>query len=219
MNKSPIAALLTAPLRKSLGLPEQGFVFCCFNSPCKLSAETLAAWASILSAVPGSVLWLLDDEDEPPAKLRERARGLGLDPQRLVFAAPTSREAYLANFAAADLFLDTLPHNTGTTAGDAFWMGLPVLTLTQMGHPLPARMAASLLEAAALPELIARDADEYVALAIGLAAVPARLNALRRRLVSSSSTQRLFDAPTFSRSLEAAFQRAQALALSTRIDH
>jgi predicted O-linked N-acetylglucosamine transferase (SPINDLY family) len=201
--------------RKSLGLPERagnrGVVFCCFNNPCKISPETFAAWVSILAAVPDSVLWLLDEDSEAPKNLRAQAVAQGLDPERLVFAKRTGREAYLANLAAADLFLDTLPYNAGTTASDALWMGLPVLT--QLGHSLAGRMAASLLEAAGLPELIAHDADEYVALAIGLAAAPARLNALHQRLASSGFTSRLFDTPAFTRSLEAGYAQAHALAV------
>jgi len=200
------------PGRASLGLPESGFVFCCFNNPCKISPELFARWARILAEVPDSVLWLLGEDGHAPAELRRHGQALGLDPARLVFASRADRSTYLARLAAADLFLDTLPYNAGTTASDALWIGLPVLT--QRGRSFAGRVATSLLMAVGLPELIASDADEYVARAIELARQPARLSKLRQQLVSARAECRLFDAPRFTRSLEAAYahmhQRAAA---------
>ncbi len=184
-------------------LAPPGFVFCCFNNPCKITPTLFTAWMQILEATPGSVLWLLAEDEQAPINLRHHAQALGVDPQRLVFAQRSGREAYLSNLAAADLFLDTLPYNAGTTASDALWVGLPVLT--QPGKSFAGRVAASLLKAIDLPELIAQDLNEYVALAIQLAQEPERIAALKAKLIAKRSSSRLFDAPRFTRSLEAAF--------------
>ena len=189
-----------------------GFVFCCFNNPCKITPALFAAWMQILAATPGSVLWLLAEDEQAPINLRRHAEELGVDPQRLVFAPRSSREAYLSKLAAADLFLDTLPYNAGTTASDALWVGLPVLT--QAGKSFAGRVAASLLTAIELPELIAQDQNEYVALAIELASRPERIAALKNKLIAKRSSSRLFDAPAFTRSLESAFMQMHALRIA-----
>lgn len=191
--------------RAALGLPEQAVVFCCFNNPCKIVPAQFATWAEILHAVPGSVLWVLDEDEQARVNLHAHAQAAGLAPERLVFARRTGREAYLASLAAADLFLDTLPYNAGTTASDALWMALPVLT--QPGHSFPARVAASLLRAVGLPELIAPDREAYVQTAVRLARQPTELAALKVRLRQADGSA-LFDTPRFTRHLEAAYREA-----------
>ena len=195
--------------RAAAGLPAQGFVYGCFNNPCKIAPAQFGAWVDILAAVPGSVLWLIEEDDEAAANLRRHALAAGLDPQRLVFARRMPREAYLAHLAAADLFLDTLPYNAGTTASDALWMGVPVLT--QPGRSFAARVAASLLHAVGLPELVAAGRVAYVATAIRLAREPGALAAVQQRLACRDASP-LFDTPRFTRHLEAAYVEALRLA-------
>lgn len=195
--------------RAALGLPEDGFVFCSFNNPTKLTPGMFDAWVDILQRVPGSVLWVLGEEEIAKDNLRDNARARGMEPSRLVFASRGSRETYLANLAAADLFLDTQPYNAGTTASDALWMGLPVLT--QQGRSFAARVAASVLQSAGLPELITQTTGDYVATAVRLAQQPDVLADLRRRMRASRGTCRLFDAPAFTRHLETALARAYGL--------
>lgn len=186
--------------RAALGLPESGFVFCCFNNPTKITPQMLRLWIGILDQVPGSVLWLLSETPEPEGNLKRYASALGFDTDRLVFADRCSREDYLGRLAAADLFLDTLPYNAGTTASDALWVGLPVLT--QRGQSFAGRMASSLLSAAGFPQLIALDEARYVEIAVELALDAERFGALRSRLRAQGQSSRLFDAPAFTRSLE-----------------
>lgn len=195
--------------REQLGLPAQGFVYCCFNNPCKITPTQFDAWAAILQQVPGSVLWVLDEDEAAATHLRGQAQTRGLDPQRLVFARRSSREDYLARLAQADLFLDTLPYNAGTTASDALWMGLPVLT--QAGRSFAGRMAASLLQAAGLPELVVQRREDYIARAIDLARRPEVLAELRHKLAGQRATCTLFDTPRFTRSLEQAYLEADRL--------
>lgn len=193
------------PGRAALGLPADGFVFCCFNNPCKIIPAQFATWAAILQAVPGSVLWLLDEDPQAAAQLHRHAAQRGLAPGRLVLAPRMPREAYLAALAEADLFLDTLPYNAGTTASDALWMGLPVLTLP--GRGLQSRVAASLLRAVGLPELIASDAADYVRRAVQFASDAGLRTAVKHQL-AASDTSALFDTPRITRHLEAAYQHA-----------
>ncbi|MDR7334987.1 tetratricopeptide repeat protein [Roseateles asaccharophilus] len=198
--------------RDALGLPADAFVFACFNNPCKLNPAMFAMWAEILRAVPRGVLWVLEEDEQARVNLCAHAQALGLDPQRLHFAKRTGREAYLAGLAAADLFLDTLPYNAGTTASDALWMGLPVLTL--QGRSFPARMAASLLNAVGLPELVTKSAADYVATAKRLAQQPDELRAIRQRLLAARDGSALFDTPRFTRHLESAYLEAHQLRLA-----
>ena len=189
--------------REAVGLPASGFVYCCFNNPCKITPETFAAWMRILAQVPDAVLWVLDEGEHAAENLRAQARQAGIGAERLVFAPRASREDYLAKLALADLFLDTLPYNAGTTASDALWMGLPVLTL--QGRSFAGRMASSLLKAAGLPDLVTKDAEGYVTLAVQLAQDGAMRAALRARLHDARLGSRLFDTPRFTRSLEQAY--------------
>ena len=192
--------------RTALGLPESGFVFCSFNNSSKLTPGTFDAWVEILRRVPDAVLWVLGEEEVAKDQLRSNALARGLNPQRLVFASRGSRETYLANLATADLFLDTLPYNAGTTASDALWMALPVLT--QKGRSFAGRVAASVLHSAGLPELVTLTREDYIEQAVRLAMQPKLLAALRSRLQATISDCALFNAPAFTRHLEAALSRA-----------
>lgn len=190
--------------RAACRLPAEGFVFCCFNNTYKITAETFACWMRILGAVPGSCLWLLAGSEAVRVNLRREAAAAGVAPERLVFAGRVAADEYLARMRLADLFLDTLPFNAGTTANDALFAGLPVLTCP--ANAFSARMAASLLHALDLPELIARSSGEYEAKAIALARRPAELDALRARLLRNRAAGPVFDMPRYARHLEAAYR-------------
>jgi predicted O-linked N-acetylglucosamine transferase (SPINDLY family) len=193
------------PARTELELPPSGFVFCCFNAHYKINPETLTSWARILAAVPGSVLFLLGDNAAAEKNLRRGAADRGIDCQRLVFGRRLPFDKYLARYRAADLFLDTLPYNAGATASDALWAGLPVLTCC--GETFASRVAASLLTAAGLPELIVSDRSTYEEVAISIAADARRLAAIRNRLAAARRTAALFNTPAFTRSLESLYRR------------
>jgi predicted O-linked N-acetylglucosamine transferase (SPINDLY family) len=186
--------------REELGLPKSGFVFCCFNNNYKITPTTFDAWMRILGRVPGSVLWLLRDDPVAVRNLREEARIRGVDPERLVFAPRLSVPEHLARHRSADLFVDSLPYNAHTTASDALWAGLPLLTL--IGTTFPGRVAASLLRAMDLPELIATTQEQYETLAVELATEPQRLARIRGKLDRNRSIAPLFDTPRFARNLE-----------------
>ena len=147
------------------------------------------------------MLWLLADNESARGNLHRHATEQGVSPERLIFAPRVPPEEYLARFQLADLFLDTLPFNGGTTASDALWAGLPVLTCS--GRSFASRMAGSLLQAIGLPELITTSLRDYEGLAADLAAQPARLDELRRRLAENRTTSPLFDTPRFVRALDA----------------
>lgn len=193
------------PMRGEAGLPEQGFVFCCFNNNWKITAPVFAAWMRLLAAVPGSVLWLLEDNLWAAEQLRREAAARGVAPERLVFCNRASVEDHLARHQLADLFLDTFPCNAHTTASDALWTGLPLVTCA--GRTFAARVAGSLLRAAGLPELIAASLEEYERLALDLARTPQRLAAIRAGLIRNRPLLSLFDTPTYCRQLEAAYRR------------
>ena len=189
--------------RAELGLPPKGFVFCCFNASYKITPETFSSWMRILAAAPESVLLLLAGDRSAEQNLRRHAAERGIEPSRLIFAAKLPFGEYLARYRAADLFLDTSPYNAGTTASDALWAGLPVLTCP--GRAFASRVAASVLTSAGLPELIAADREDYERLAIALAADPSPLERIRRKLAAARSTAPLFDTPACARNLEALF--------------
>lgn len=201
-STKPIAGAV--PSRAELGLPEEGFVFCCFNNNYKITPDVFALWMRLLARVPGSVLWLLAAPPEAMEALRREAVRLGIAAERLVFAERVPLAEHLARHARADLFLDTFHYNAHTTASDALWAGLPVLT--RLGHSFSGRVAASLLTAADLPELIAADAAEYESLAVALAGDPARLAGLRQRLAAQRGRCALFDCGRYTGKLEAAFE-------------
>jgi predicted O-linked N-acetylglucosamine transferase (SPINDLY family) len=193
----------TVYTRDALGLPQEGFVFCCFNNNYKITPPTFDGWMRILHAVPGSVLWLLEGNATAAVNLRKEAQARGIDPQRLVFAKRMDLPEHLARHRAADLFIDTLPCNAHTTASDALWAGLPVLTC--MGESFASRVAGSLLNAIGMPELVTTTQADYEALAIDLALNPAKLAALKAKLEKNRLTTPLFDTPRFTKHLEAAY--------------
>jgi protein O-GlcNAc transferase len=189
--------------REEVGLPATGFVFCCFNNNYKILPQVFDGWMRILQAVPGSVLWLFEDNPAVVGNLRREAMARGVASERLVFAQRLPLDQHLARHRLADLFLDTLPVNAHTTASDALWAGLPVLT--RLGESFAARVAASLLHAVGLPELVTQSTAEYEALAITLAQDPARLQALRDKLIAQKPQSPLFNARQFARDIEAAY--------------
>jgi len=200
---SATQASTTLRTRAQEGLPAQGFVFCCFNGSYKIGPATFDQWMRILARVPGSVLWLLEDNPTAAANLNRQAALRGIAPERLVFAGRVPLADHLARQRLADLFLDTLPFNAGATASPALWAGLPVLTC--MGETFAGRMAASLLRAIGLPEMIAATPADYESLAVELALNPARLLAIRDKLARNRTTTPLFDTARFTRNLEAAY--------------
>jgi protein O-GlcNAc transferase len=189
--------------RSAAGLPESGFVFCSFNSNYKIAPAIFDIWMRLLGKVPGSVLWLLQDNASAEANLRAEAQARGIFEQRLIFGARMRLDAHLARHRLADLFLDTLPYNAHTTASDALWAGLPVLTCP--GTAFAGRVAASLLRSVGLPELATRSLADYEAAALRLAEHPSDLRAVRERLEQNRKTFPLFDADRHRRHLEAAY--------------
>jgi predicted O-linked N-acetylglucosamine transferase (SPINDLY family) len=190
--------------RAEFGLPEGGLVFCCFNNCYKITPEVFASWMNILRRVETGVLWLLQDIDVAAENLRNSARQSGVDPGRIVFAGRASPAAHLARHRLADLFLDTLPYNAHTTASDALWAGVPVLT--RIGGTFAGRVGASLLNAIGLPELVTHSAEEYEALAVELARHPEKLRAIRAKLAEDRLTAPLFDTQLYTRHIETAYE-------------
>lgn len=189
--------------RAQHGLPEHGFVFCCFNNNYKIAPATFDLWMRILTQVEGSVLWLLQDNPAAAANLRKEAAQRGIDPQRLIFAGRVPLPDHLARQRLADLFLDTLPFNAGATASPALWAGLPIVT--RMGESFSGRMAASLLHAIHLPELVTTTDAAYQALAVALALHPPQLREVREKLQRNRLTTPLFSTAAFTRHLESAY--------------
>ncbi len=189
--------------RQELGLPEDSFVFCCFNNNFKILPKTFASWMKILNAVEGSVLWLFQDNPWVADNLRSEAKKHGITVDRLVFANRLPLPEHLARHRQADLFLDTFPYNAHTTASDALWSGLPVLTL--MGQSFASRVAASLLTAIGLPELITNSQEQYENLAIELARNSQNLEDIKLKLANNRLISPLFDTPLFTKNLETAF--------------
>lgn len=194
----------TVPSKTQVGLPETGFVYCCFNNPYKVLPDTFAVWMRILHAVPDSVLWLLKDEPETEANLKQQATLAGIDASRLVFADRASLPDHLARHALADLFLDTLPYNAHTTTSDALWAGLPVLTC--MGQSFASRVAGSLLNACGLNSLITESMADYERIAIELATQPAKLQAIKSQILANRDSYPLFDTQRYAKNLESAFE-------------
>jgi predicted O-linked N-acetylglucosamine transferase (SPINDLY family) len=193
--------------REELGLPakDAGFVFCCFNNNYKITPTTFDGWMRILQHVPKSVLWLLGDNPQAIENLRKEAQQRGIDTNRLVFAPRMPLTEHLARHRAADLFIDTLPCNAHTTTSDALWAGLPVLTC--MGESFAARVAASLLNAIELPELITTTQVDYEKLAIELALNPDKLQRIREKLNNNRLTTPLFDSELFTHHIENAYEK------------
>lgn len=192
--------------RSEAGLPEDGFVFCCFNQNYKITPQVFDCWMQILHKIDGSVLWLLEDSVTAVANLKKEAISRGISPDRLVFAKRMQLPEHLARHQLADLFLDTLPYNAHTTASDALWAGLPVLTC--IGKTFPGRVAASLLKAIGLPELIALSQEQYMEMAINLANHPQTLKSIRNKLLANRLTTPLFDSTLFTKHIETGYQMA-----------
>lgn len=190
--------------RADHGLPDDATVFCSFNGTQKVTPFVFARWMTILRGVPGSVLWLLKSCDEVEDRLRARAAEAGIAPERLVFAPIIGAHDHLARYPLADLFLDTLPYGAHTTASDALWMGVPVLTVP--GRGFAARVCASLVHAAGLPECVCTSAEEYVARAISFGRDRTALAPLRERLIAGRDAALLFDTPRLVRELELLFR-------------
>jgi predicted O-linked N-acetylglucosamine transferase (SPINDLY family) len=194
-----------APTRAEAHLSQTGFVFCSFNGVYKITPELFSIWMRLLREIDGSVLWLIEESATAVNNLQREATQRGISPERLLFAPWIDNAAHLARYRLADLFLDTLPCNAHTTASDALWGGLPVLTC--LGSTFAGRVAASLLSAVGLPELITTSLDEYEALALRLAREPELLSSLRSRLAKNRLTCPLFDTKRHARHVEAAFTR------------
>ena len=189
--------------REDVGLPEAGFVFCCFNNTWKITPTVFDSWTRILNAVKGSVLLIYIDNKTAEKNLINEIKSRGIDSKRVIFADRYERPEYLARYRVADLFLDTHPYNAGTTASDALKMGLPLLTM--QGKSFNSREAASILTSINLPELITNTPEEYEALAIELATNPDKLNAIKDKLKSNLSTAPLFDTKRITKKIESAY--------------
>ena len=189
--------------RAKMGLPQEGFVFCCFNNNYKILPDIFDVWMRILKQVVGSVLWILETNATASTNLRNEAVARGVSAERLIFAKRMPSSEYLARHQCADLFIDTLPYNAHTTASDALWVGLPVLTC--LGETFAGRVAASLLNAIHLPELITTTLEDYERLAIELATNPEKLARIKRTLADNRLTTPLFDTKLFTKHIEAAY--------------
>jgi protein O-GlcNAc transferase len=204
-NDTRRAVAETVPSRADAGLPENGFIFCCFNAAWKITPAVFDVWMGLLRAVPDSVLWLLQDNASMPAHLRAAAAARGVDAWRLIFAPRAAPAQHLVRHRLADLFLDTLPYGAHTTASDALWTGLPLLTC--LGAQFDGRVAASLLRTIGLAELVTASLTDYEALALALARDPKKLEDLRARLATNRLSSPLFDVERFARAIEAAYLR------------
>jgi protein O-GlcNAc transferase len=190
-------------LKAELGLPEKAFVFCCFNNNYKITPDIFNIWMKLLLHVEGSVLWLLDGGATVASNLRAEAKKRGVSADRIIFAPKMKLEDHLVRHQCADLFLDTMPYNAHTTASDALWAGLPILTC--LGQTFASRVAGSLLTAAGMPELITHSLDEYEKMALRLAREPQTLAAIKAKLSKNRDTCALFDTKRYTRNLEAAY--------------
>jgi predicted O-linked N-acetylglucosamine transferase (SPINDLY family) len=190
--------------RAACGLPDTGFVFCCFNQSYKLEPTLFAVWMRLLHGVPGSVLWLLEENRWAKVNVAGEAERRGMARERIVFAPVRPLAEHLSRYALADLVLDTFPYTSHTTGSDALWAGCPMVTM--MGETFAARVAASLLVNVGLEQLIAKSPADYEALALGLAREPSRLEELRRHLRRRRDALPLFDSPRFTRDIESAYR-------------
>lgn len=192
------------PNRDQLDLPERGFVYCCFNNNYKITPQVFDVWMRLLKSVEDSVLWLLEDNASASKNLIKEAGLRGIPPHRLVFAPRIDLDKHLARHRFADLFLDTLPCNAHTTASDALWAGLPVLTC--MGPTFAGRVAASLLHAIGLSDMVTESMGEYERVAIQLAKSPGKLATVRAKLLTNRETMPLFNADLFRKNIESAYR-------------
>src|SRR6202035_3892723 len=194
-------AIAETPTRREMGLPDGGFVFCCFNNNYKMSPPVFDVWMRLLQQVEDGVLWLYRSSAVAEANLRTEAAARGIAPERLIFASRLELEEHLARHRLADLFLDTLPYGAHTTASDALWAGLPLITCR--GEAFAGRVAASLLTAVGLPELVTGSLAEYESLALRLAMEPSLLGDFRRRLQQNRLVHPLFNTDRYRRHIEA----------------
>ena len=205
VNDHKRAAITADHSRSEFGLPATGLVFCCFNACYKITAATFAGWMRILQAVEGSILWLLTDNAAAAENLRREAEAQGISGTRLVFARPLPLSQHLARYGLVDLFLDTFPCGAHTTASDALWCGVPVVT--RMGESFVARVAASILRAVDLPDMVTTSQEDYEARAVELALAPGRLAAIRSRLADNKPRAPLFDTRLCTRHLEMGYRQ------------
>jgi predicted O-linked N-acetylglucosamine transferase (SPINDLY family) len=203
VNDSQRMISAKACARADEGLPDGAFVYCCFNNAYKISPAAFDVWMRVLGRVEGSVLWLLEENPWVAENLRKEATRRGIAAERLVFAKMVPLAEHLARHRLADLFLDTLPYNAHTTASDALWVGLPVLT--HIGETFAGRVAASLLRAIDLPELVTTSVGEFEDLAVALAQDGERYRGLVQRVKENRLSAALFDIRAFTRHLEAAY--------------
>ena len=201
--------------RADFGLPETGVVYCCFNSPHKITRFTFERWMRILREVPDSVLWLYEVVSETSERLRAAAARKGVAPERLVFAPKVPNPVHLARYRMADLFLDTAPYGAHTTASDALWMGVPILTVS--GHSFASRVCGSLVRAAGLPDLVCASAEEYVERAVALGRDLGQFGQLKQRLESQRDNCVLFDMDRLVRSLENLYRQMWGNFLANRL--
>ena len=189
--------------KKGFGLPEEGFVFCCFNNSYKILPQMFDIWMRLLRALPTSVLWLIEDNPDATRHLKQEAQARGVDAARIIFAKRVPLSEHLGRHQCADLFLDTLPYNAHTTASDALWAGLPVLTCT--GTSFAGRVATSMLTALDLPELISANIAEYESLAYQLASQPEKLQQIKAKLAKNRLNSPLFNTNLMAKDLEGAY--------------
>ncbi len=198
----PIQAKI--PSRLECGLPEEGFVFCSFNNNYKITPEIFDIWMDLLREIPNSILWLLEDNEWAKTNLQAEAKSRGIDSSRIIFSSFLRLDYHLARAQNADLFLDTFPCNAHTTASDALWIGLPLIT--NSGRSFSSRVAGSLLTAAGLPELITTNLNDYKTLAFELANNPEKLSEIKSKLINQRETCKLFDTEHYKDNLQTAFE-------------
>ena len=192
--------------RRDMGLPEEAFVFCCFNNNYKITSSELDIWMRLLNKVEGSVLWLRQSNQWSELNVKKEAQRRKIDPERIVFAGRVPMAEHLARQKLADLFIDTFSFNAHTTAAEALWTGLPVVTKT--GQGFAARVAGSLLNSVGLPELITKNEHHYEMLILELVTNPSKLSKIRKKLVANLLEQPLFDTEQYTRHIEDGYQQA-----------
>jgi predicted O-linked N-acetylglucosamine transferase (SPINDLY family) len=201
--------------RRREGLPEDAFIFCCFNNNYKILPEIFSIWMQLLKELPNTVLWLLEVNEVAKENLLIEANKLGVISDRIIFAKKRKKEEHLARQRLADLFLDTFPYGAHTTASDALWVGLPLITM--IGKSFQSRVAASLLHSIGHSELVVADLAGYKALAVELVKNPAKLQAIRSHLESQKLNLPLFDTPSFVKSIESAYIHMYQNALDEKV--
>jgi predicted O-linked N-acetylglucosamine transferase (SPINDLY family) len=206
VQERPATDPTARPERSRVGLPEDAFVFCSFNNVYKITPEVFDLWCQLLREVPDSVLWILSSHAEANCNLRREAERRGVAGARLRFAPRAGLTEHLARFRCADLFLDTYPCTAHTTASDALWCGVPVVT--RMGETFASRVAASILHAIDLPQLVTHDAESYYALAHRLATARDELDVLKAHIERVRLSCALFDSAAYTRDLESLYAEA-----------